>query len=98
MWGLSSFSPPPKVTSSIVRLIPYTDNRPHPVAQNEKLFSRIVTTAFSHRRKTLKNAVAELVSGDHFEQVGISPIRRPETLSIAEFVALSDAVHLSNLP
>ncbi len=91
--GPKSFSPPPKVTSSIVKLIPYTDNRPHAKAVNEKLFSQIVTAAFSHRRKTLKNALISLVPAYLFEELGISPLRRPETLSIAEFVELSDALH-----
>lgn len=91
-----AFSPPPKVTSSIVHLVPYTENRPHPVAKNEKLFAQMVTLAFSHRRKTLKNALAPLVPADLFEKAGINPIRRPETLSITEFVLLSDALH-SNL-
>ncbi len=91
--GPKSFSPPPKVTSSIVRLVPYTNNRPHAKALNVKLFSQIVTLAFSHRRKTLKNALISLVPANVFDELGISPLRRPETLSIAEFVALSDALH-----
>ncbi len=88
-----SFSPPPKVTSAMVRLIPYGDNRPHPVAKNEKVFAQLVTTAFSHRRKTLKNALNGMVAPEIFEQLQIDAIRRPETLSIAEFIALSDAVN-----
>jgi 16S rRNA (adenine1518-N6/adenine1519-N6)-dimethyltransferase len=88
-----AFTPVPKVTSTVVQLIPYDNNRPHPLAQNEKLFSHLVTLAFSHRRKTLKNALEHLVSNDVFQSVGIDPIRRPETLSVAEFVALSDAVN-----
>ncbi len=90
--GPHAFSPPPKVTSSIVRLIPWGDNRPHPFAKNEKQFSQIVATAFSHRRKTLKNAIQTIVPHEIIEKVGIDPIRRPETLSIAEFIAISDAL------
>ncbi|MBS0288838.1 MAG: 16S rRNA (adenine(1518)-N(6)/adenine(1519)-N(6))-dimethyltransferase RsmA [Proteobacteria bacterium] len=92
----TAFSPPPKVTSSMVQLIPYTDNRPFPLATNTKLFSQVVTVAFSHRRKTLKNALAELISHHHldgiYQQVGIDPMRRPETLSIEEFISLSNAL------
>ncbi|MBS0286507.1 MAG: 16S rRNA (adenine(1518)-N(6)/adenine(1519)-N(6))-dimethyltransferase RsmA [Proteobacteria bacterium] len=91
--GPNSFSPPPKVTSSIVHLVPHDQNRPHPLAKNEKLFASIVTQAFSHRRKTLKNALTPLVPASVIEKVGIDPMRRPETLSITEFVNLSDALH-----
>lgn len=91
--GPQSFTPPPKVMSSIVRLTPYGDNRPYPKAQNEKLFARVVATAFLHRRKTLKNALSDLVTSDIFEQSGIDPIRRAETLSVAEYIHLSDMLH-----
>ncbi|MGD9593046.1 MAG: hypothetical protein AB7V32_11045, partial [Candidatus Berkiella sp.] len=83
--------------SSIVKLIPYTTNAPHQKACNEKLFAQIVTHAFSHRRKTLKNALSGIVPTNLFEELGISPIRRPETLSIAEFVSLSDAMHKTQI-
>lgn len=90
--GPQSFSPPPKVFSSVVRLKPYDQNRPFKLACNEKLFSQIVAVAFQHRRKTLKNALGKLVCSDIYPMVNIDPIRRPETLSVEEFIALSDAV------
>jgi 16S rRNA (adenine1518-N6/adenine1519-N6)-dimethyltransferase len=91
--GPQSFTPPPKVMSCVVRLKPYGDNRPHPKASDEKLFASIVHAAFLHRRKTLKNALGDLVSADIFEQSGIDPIRRAETLSVTEYVHLSDMLH-----
>jgi 16S rRNA (adenine1518-N6/adenine1519-N6)-dimethyltransferase len=87
-----SFSPPPKVMSCMVRLKPYGEHRPHPLANNEKMLYNIVLAAFSHRRKTLKNALNNVVPPEVFAAVGIDPIRRPETLGVAEFVMLSNAI------
>ncbi len=86
-----SFSPPPKVMSSIVKLTPYTANRPFAFAHNEKMFATIVRAAFSQRRKTLRNALNGYVNEAQFEQLGISMMRRAETLSVSEFIALSNA-------
>ena len=88
----SAFNPPPKVMSSLIHLKPYGENHPHPMATHYPTFANIVNVAFQHRRKTLKNALQTCVSADIFEQVGIDPIRRPETLSISEYVALSNAI------
>lgn len=83
-----AFSPPPKVMSSIVTLRPYA-KKPY-VAKDFTLFSKIVATAFQHRRKTLKNALRSLVSTDIFEKIDLDPLRRPETLSVEEYVKLSN--------
>jgi len=88
----SAFKPPPKVMSSLIHLKPYGENRPHALAQHYPTFANIVNVAFQHRRKTLKNALQTCVNADIFDQVGIDPIRRPETLSIIEYVALSNAI------
>lgn len=87
-----SFTPPPKVMSSIVLLKPYGEKRPFALARDEKLFSKIVATAFQHRRKTLKNALTPIVPAEVFSHTNIDPMRRPETLSVEEFIALSDAL------
>lgn len=92
--GPQSFFPPPKVMSSIVRLKPYGENRPFKLARNEKLFSHIVAVAFQHRRKTLKNALGDLVPQEIFTNINIDPKRRPETLIVEEYIALSDAVDI----
>ena len=83
-----AFSPPPKVDSAVVRLTPY-EAPPHP-ADDEDLFARLVNQAFSQRRKTLRNVMKGLLSAEQIEAMGIDPTRRPETLSVAEFVALSN--------
>ena len=83
-----SFNPPPKVTSGVFRLIPYAD-KPI-VANNEKALARLVSHVFTQRRKTLRNSLKGMISEDAFELTGISPMARPETLTLAQFVALSD--------
>ena len=84
-----AFTPPPKVDSAVVRMVPLGAERPH--AKDEGLFGRIVLEAFSHRRKMLRSAVRSLVTPQAFEAARIEPTRRGETLSVAEFVALADA-------
>jgi 16S rRNA (adenine1518-N6/adenine1519-N6)-dimethyltransferase len=93
-----AFSPPPKVMSSIVRLKPYApeENRPHPLAIDYPHFAQVVANAFGHRRKTLKNALGPLASIEDFNATQIDPMRRPETLSISEFVNLSNYIKREN--
>lgn len=85
-----SFNPPPKVTSAIFRLAPYQE-KPI-VAQNEKALARLVGHVFTQRRKTLRNSLKGMLQEGAFERTGIDPMARPETLSLAQFVALSDEV------
>lgn len=84
-----AFSPPPKVDSAVVRLIPYSQ-LPYP-AGDERLLARLVNQAFSMRRKTLRNTLRGLVSATQFQRAGIDPSLRPEALSVNQFVALADA-------
>jgi len=51
-----------------------------------------VTRAFSHRRKTLRNALLELATEADLHAVGVDPGLRAENLSVAEFVAISNRV------
>jgi 16S rRNA (adenine1518-N6/adenine1519-N6)-dimethyltransferase len=82
-----AFSPAPKVQSAFVRLIP----RPRPPVEIANLasFESLVSRAFSMRRKTLRNSLRGLLDAPSIELAGIDPGRRPETLSLAEFAALS---------
>ena len=85
-----AFIPAPKVTSAVFRLQPYTDK---PIqAKNEKRFSQLVAHVFTQRRKTLRSSLKGQIDDAGFERAGIDPMARPETLSVAQFVALSDAV------
>jgi 16S rRNA (adenine1518-N6/adenine1519-N6)-dimethyltransferase len=84
-----AFTPPPKVDSAVVRMEPLRASRPR--ARDEALFARIVTAAFSQRRKTLRNATKGLLEAAHFDAAAVDPGRRGETLSVAEYIALADA-------
>jgi 16S rRNA (adenine1518-N6/adenine1519-N6)-dimethyltransferase len=84
----SAFDPMPQVDSAVVRLIPL---RPLPMkARDERLLERVVATAFSQRRKTLRNSLRQLVEEPGFEALGIKPTARAQELSVAQFVALAD--------
>ncbi|MDQ3026537.1 MAG: 16S rRNA (adenine(1518)-N(6)/adenine(1519)-N(6))-dimethyltransferase RsmA [Pseudomonadota bacterium] len=85
-----AFTPPPKVDSAVVRMVPLGADRA--VARDEERFASVVSKAFSQRRKTLRNATRGLVGEDAFATTGIDPGRRGETLSVAEFIALADSI------
>lgn len=84
-----AFTPPPKVDSAVVRMAPLPADRLR--ARDEARFAAMVTAAFGQRRKTLRNATRNLLPPEAFTRAGIDPGRRGETLSVEEFVALSDA-------
>jgi len=86
----SAFRPAPKVASAVVRLVPLL--RPDIAAHDESLFGLIVTRAFSHRRKTLRNALLGLGTEADLHAVGVDPGLRAENLSAAEFVAISNHI------
>ena len=83
-----AFHPKPKVWSSILYL------RPRAIAYDVDLltFRRIVFGAFSKRRKTLRNALKGVVSEEQLECAAIDPGQRPETLSVDDYVRLSNIV------
>lgn len=83
------FSPPPKVMSGVLRL---TRNSRTSLGCDEKLFKNIVKTSFGQRRKTLKNSIAGLLPLN--SPLWQDPIlsRRPETLSVEEFIGLAKAI------
>ncbi len=83
-----AFRPPPKVDSAIVRLIPLpAEDIPY---RDARVFAEVVARAFGQRRKTLRNTLKGLVDAALFEELGIDPIRRGETLSVAEFASLAN--------
>lgn len=83
-----AFFPPPKVQSSIIKLIPFVTLPV--IANNEETFSAVVKQAFEMRRKTLRNSLKRLVDDTVWEKSGINPQRRAENLSVAEFVTISN--------
>lgn len=85
-----AFSPAPKVDSAIVRLVPYAE--PPIPAKDVGQLQHVVRTAFGQRRKTLRNNLKQLISADALEALDIDPGLRPERLTLAEFVRISDAL------
>ncbi len=85
-----AFTPPPKVTSAIVRLTPY-HQLPVP-AKNVGCLQLVVRTAFNQRRKTLKNSMKTLISEQTLRELDIDMQLRPENLSLADYVKISDAL------
>lgn len=83
-----AFNPAPKVDSAIIRLTPYK-TLPH-TACDVKQFEDLVRTAFGQRRKTLRNNFKGLISAEALEAQGIDPGLRPEKLSVADYVGLSN--------
>ena len=85
-----AFDPPPDVTSAIVRLTPLPEGT-YDVQDAAKL-SRLVATAFSQRRKTVRNALRKVADEALLESVGIDPSLRPEAIAIAEYVRLANTL------
>ena len=83
-----AFRPAPKVTSTYIKLTPHSS--PIVSLDNPDALSQIVTTAFSQRRKTLRNCLRNLLDSEQIENAGIDPGRRPETLSLKEFADLAN--------
>jgi len=85
-----AFRPPPKVTSSIVRLVPHES--PPVQLTDRSALDTVVARAFGQRRKTLRNALSGLLDAEAIEAAGIDPGARAETLDLAAFARLADAV------
>jgi 16S rRNA (adenine1518-N6/adenine1519-N6)-dimethyltransferase len=84
----SAFFPPPKVDSSIIRLIPYP-TLPH-TAKDYHRFETIVKQAFGQRRKTLRNSLKGMIDDAAFLSANIQSNLRAENLTVADFVRLSN--------
>lgn len=83
----TAFTPPPAVESAIIRLVPYTTS-PFPPIDVAKL-NKVVTQAFSQRRKTLRNSLSSLFSTIQMQSLGIDVNLRAEQLTVADFVKLT---------
>lgn len=83
------FAPPPKVKSAVVRL---TRNRRQELGCDEQLFKQVVKTAFNQRRKQMRNSLMPLVGKDH--PLLSDPVftKRPEQLSVEEFIELTNLI------
>lgn len=93
-----AFYPPPKVDSAVVRLHPRSTIPP---ADDPRKLETLVKVGFANKRKMLRNNLKGLVDRDRLtqilEQLEINPQARAENLSVAQWVALSNTLTLSNL-
>ena len=87
----SCFRPSPRVDSCVIRL--HFGATPKSFPEDERIFTGIVRTAFGQRRKMLRNALSPFGEplSEAARRAGIDLTRRAETLSVEEFVRLSDA-------
>ncbi len=97
------FNPPPKVKSAVIRM---SRNETTDLGCDERLFKQVVKTTFNQRRKTLRNSIRPVLADadNKLEQQGNTPKdhskflaheifnKRPEQLSVTEFIALTKAV------
>ncbi|PCH53697.1 MAG: 16S rRNA (adenine(1518)-N(6)/adenine(1519)-N(6))-dimethyltransferase [Flavobacteriaceae bacterium] len=84
----SVFNPPPKVDSGVIRL---TRKENYTLPVDEKLFYRVVKTAFQQRRKTLRNSLKTFNLSDNLREDVIFA-KRPEQLSVHEFINLTSKI------
>ena len=91
-----AFVPPPKVTSSVVFILP----RAEPVAPaSRRALERVTAAAFGQRRKMLRTSLKTLgrAAGPLLELAGVEPTARAEELSVSQFCALAGAADQSGL-
>jgi 16S rRNA (adenine1518-N6/adenine1519-N6)-dimethyltransferase len=93
--GPGAFRPPPRVTSTFVRLGPHAE--PLRIEQ-PRCYARVVAAAFSQRRKTLRNALKAILSQEEIRAAGIDPGARAETVPAAGFAALAEQLSRKTRP
>jgi 16S rRNA (adenine1518-N6/adenine1519-N6)-dimethyltransferase len=86
--GPGAFQPPPRVWSAVARRTVL----PAPRFAVSSHYAEVVRAAFAHRRKTMRNALARLMSGAEIAACGIDPGVRPATLAPQEFNTLALAL------
>jgi len=82
------FDPPPKVDSGVIRMIRKKD---FSLSVDEKMFYRVVKTAFGQRRKMLRSSLKSLNLSDALRETSLFT-RRPEQLSVSEFINLTSLI------
>lgn len=83
-----AFTPPPKVASAVVRLVPKADPPP---AEVVAALERVTAAAFGQRRKMLRSSLKALGGAALCERAGISPDARAEVIDLTGFLALAQA-------
>ncbi len=90
-----AFNPPPKVDSAIVRMIPRAIGEKvgaGDTASDPVLFARVVTAAFSQRRKMLRNTLREFINEADLAALGMVPTARAEDVAVADYVRLANSL------
>ncbi|NBW14588.1 MAG: 16S rRNA (adenine(1518)-N(6)/adenine(1519)-N(6))-dimethyltransferase RsmA [Caulobacteraceae bacterium] len=85
----AAFTPPPKVASAVVHLVPRADR---PDRATLKRLEIVTAAAFGQRRKMLRSSLKQLGGGVLCEAAGIDPDARAETVDVAGFLRLADAL------
>lgn len=89
----SVFTPPPKVISSVVRVVPNTP----PPSCDLQLFERVSQSAFGQRRKMLRQSLKSLGGEELLNHAGIDPTLRAQDLSLSDFLQLTNSLsHFTN--
>jgi 16S rRNA (adenine1518-N6/adenine1519-N6)-dimethyltransferase len=86
-----AFRPAPKVTSAVVRLVPYTQ-KPYEVKNIRKL-EQVIALAFNQRRKTIHNSLRGFITDEELTATGIDPQTRAENISIRQYCMLADILN-----
>ena len=85
----SAFRPPPRVESAVVRMAPRRMSVP---CFSDGLLGKVAQAAFSQRRKTLRNALRSYLQAHEFAVLGLSPLARPQDLSVEDFVGIANHI------
>lgn len=88
--GPEAFRPPPKVDSAVVRMLPLPAERI--AVLDRQRFAEVVRHAFAQRRKTLRNSLSAVANSEQIRAAGIDPGARAETVPVANFIALANAL------
>ncbi|CAN5867520.1 16S rRNA (adenine(1518)-N(6)/adenine(1519)-N(6))-dimethyltransferaseRsmA [soil metagenome] len=83
-----AFTPPPKVTSAVVHLVPHAQRLDQALLDS---LQTLTAAAFGQRRKMLRSSLKQLGGDTICEKAGIDPSRRAETLDVEEFLSLARA-------
>jgi 16S rRNA (adenine1518-N6/adenine1519-N6)-dimethyltransferase len=98
--GPGAFQPVPRVESAVVWLVPHA--KPPVKVDDERMFARIVKSAFGQRRKTLRNSLHGIVGENDLRALEIDPGTRAERLGLEQFALIanraSSAAHAGAAP
>lgn len=91
----NAFTPPPKVDSAVIKLVPHTV-LPF-MAQDPICFADVVRLSFNQRRKTLRNSLQTLLTAEQISAAGVDPNLRAERLSVQDYVNIANTITIGNI-